>query len=226
MEIAKMIGSTFFSFVTLFLLTKLIGCRQVSQLSLFDYINGITIGSIAAELAIAEGAEHIRPLVSMIGYASAVFLLSYFTGKSLVIRRIVEGTPVVLLEHDKLRYENFRKTRVDLGEFLVQARVAGYFDLSQVEAAVLEPNGSISFLPKSDFRPATPSDLATPVQQEDICRAVILDGVLREEALHHLGYDTTWLERELRKKKAKSVRDIFLATCSKDGTLTVYLRKP
>ena len=141
MEIAEMILTALLSFAALFFLTKLIGCRQVSQLSLFDYINGITIGSLAADLAIAGPGQRLAPLIGMMIYAGATFILSLLTDKSIAARRVIEGRPLVLLEHDSLKEENFARARIDLGEFLMRARVAGYFDLSQLSAAVLEPKG-------------------------------------------------------------------------------------
>ena len=225
MEIAEMILTALLSFAALFFLTKLIGCRQVSQLSLFDYINGITIGSLDADLAIAGPGQRLAPLIGMMIYAGATFILSLLTDKSIAARRVIEGRPLVLLEHDRLKEENFARARIDLGEFLMRARVAGYFDLSQLSAAVLEPNGMISFLPKGEYRPATPGDLSMQAAKEGLSMAVILDGTVREEALHRFGFDMTWLLRELKRHRVGGVKDVFLAVCTPDGVLTVYPRQ-
>lgn len=222
MKVLGVVLSSLLSFAALFGLTKLIGCRQVSQLSLFDYINGITIGSAATELAIAPPGERMAPLTAMVVYAGATFLLSILTNRSLALRRVVEGTPVFLLRGDRLLEENFRAARIDLCEFLMQARLAGYFDLSQIEAAILEPNGMLSFLPKSEHRPAAPADFSIPVQKEEAALAIILDGEVQQPVLHRLGFDETWLRDRLHPKKPQ---EIFLALCMPDGSLTVYPRE-
>ena len=146
------------SLIVLFLLTKLMGYRQMSQLSLFDYINGITIGSIAAEMA-TNLEDYHRPLTAMIIYGLATVLLSLLTGKSIKARRFVNGKPLILLHHGTLYEENLRKAKIDLNEFLEQCRVSGYFDISQLQAVILEGNGRLSFLPKTEERPVTPAEL-------------------------------------------------------------------
>ena len=137
------------SIVELFILCKLMGYRQLSQLSMFDYINGITIGNIAAEMATSLDDNFIEPLVAMLIYAFAAIFLSWWSSKSIKARRIISGKPTVLLNNGQLFEKNFRKAKIDLNEFLAQCRISGYFDISQLESAILEENGHISFLPKS-----------------------------------------------------------------------------
>ena len=158
--------SAVFSFFTLLLLTRCMGHRQISEMSLFDYITGITIGSTAAELSITDflDPQFLRILLAILLYALLTILLSYVTNKSLQIRRLVSGVPYVLFQNGAFSYENLKKARIDASEFLSQCRINGYFDLSQVQAAFLEPNGKISFLPTAAGRPATPRDLSQRIE--------------------------------------------------------------
>ena len=139
--------SSLLSIAVLFLLAKLMGTKQVSQMTMFDYVVGITIGSIAAELA-TELEEPLRPLTALIVYGVTAFVISILTNKFLKVRSIVTGKPLVLLENGVIYRENLKKARLDLNEFLTYCRIGGWFDLNQLQTAVLEHNGVVSFLPK------------------------------------------------------------------------------
>ena len=211
------------SLVVLFLLTKLMGYRQMSQLSLFDYINGITIGSIAAELA-TNLEDYHRPLTAMIIYGLATVLLSLLTEKSICVRRFVNGKPLVLLHHGTLYEENLKKAKIDLNEFLEQCRVSGYFDISQLQAVILEGNGRLSFLPKAKERPATPTDLNLEPEDEDLTAALVLDGHIMEHNLHHSGKDKKWLTAQLSALGFPDAKQVLLATCDLNNKLTVFAK--
>lgn len=152
MELLKIAFTSVISVITLFLLTKLMGNKQISQLSMFDYIIGISIGSIAAEFA-TELENPERTLVAMIIYAISAYLVSLVTGKSTHMRKIIIGKPLILFDKGKLYRENFKKAKIDISDFLTHCRNQGYFDLSQMQTAVFEYNGSISILPTEANRP-------------------------------------------------------------------------
>ena len=208
------------SYVALLLITKLIGYRQISQLSIFDYVNGITIGSIAAEMA-TELEEPHKPLLAMVVYGLLVLLTSVITSHSLKARRWLTGRTLVLLENGKLYRENLKKAKLDINEFLTQCRDSGYFDLNEIQLALLETTGKVSFLPKSQQRPATPQDMGVTVQQTLPQINVVLDGHVLADNLQYLGYDETWLDRQLKAQNT-AVGDCFLVTCDREGTLGVY----
>lgn len=221
MEILKIIGSSFFSIVALFVLTKLMGNRQMSQLSMFDYVNGITIGSIAAEAATALEGDFLLPLTAMVVYAAVTILITFIVTKSQRARRIISGRSVILFEGGKFRRKDMRRAQVDVGEFMSQCRINGCFSLSELECAVLEPNGRISFLLKADKRPAQPSDLGLTPPAASIAPTVILDGQVLRENLKHAGRDENWLTQELA-RLAVSLPDVMLGEVESDGTLSVY----
>ena len=222
-EIIRVIVLSVVSLVVLFLLTKLMGYRQMSQLSLFDYINGITIGSIAAELA-TDLEDYHRPLTAMIVYGLATVLLATLTEKSICVRRFVNGKPLILLHHGTLYEENLRKAKVDLNEFLEQCRVSGYFDLSKLQAVILEGNGRLSFLPIAEERPVTPTDLKLQPELEDLTAVLVLDGRIMEHNLHHSGKDKKWLTAQLSALGFPDVSDVLLATCDLNNKLTVFAK--
>lgn len=163
------------SIVVLFLLAKLIGARQVSQMTLFDYVVGITIGSVAAELAV-EIQHPVGPLTALVVYGVAAVGIAVLTNKSLKARTAVTGKPLILLENGVIYRENLRKAHLDLDEFLTYCRIGGWFDLNELETAVLEHNGAVSFLPRETARPATPMDLDLSPQQTRMQVPFIMDG--------------------------------------------------
>lgn len=221
-EILYIILLSISSIIVLFFLTKLIGYRQMSQMSMFDYINGITIGSIAAEMATSLDKSFIQPLVAMIIYGLATVLLSTLCSKSIKSRKFIEGSPIVLLNNGTLYEQNFKKAKLDLSEFLLQCRVNGYFDISDLQAAILEANGRISFLPTSTARPLNPSDMELTPNKTSMTFALIMDGKVMKENLSHCGKDEKWLLKQLKTQNIKRVTDVFLATCDLDDNITIF----
>ena len=161
--------------IVLFILTKLMENKEMSQLSMFDYIIGITIGSIAAEMSTALENEFWHPLLAMCIYALVSIIISFISSKSLKARRIITGSTLILLDNGQLYFKNFKKAKLDLDEFLMLCRINGYFNLSDIQTALLESNGKISFLPKAEKRPTITSDFNLNSKQDRITVNVILD---------------------------------------------------
>ncbi|MCD7918848.1 MAG: DUF421 domain-containing protein [Clostridiales bacterium] len=212
------------SIAALFALTKLMGCRQVSQLSMFDYINGITIGSIAAELATARGEDFWRWLIALVVYALVTLLLSVATDKSIHLQGWITGRPLVLLQNGRLNAANFRKCRLDVSEFLTQCRIGGWFDLDGLDTVLMEANGSLSFLPKEGQRPATPADLGQAPDQTTLPLSVLQDGQVLSGNLRAAGHDEPWLDRALTGRQLGR-SDVFLAYIGQSGALRIFPRE-
>ena len=198
MDILYVIFLSVFSLVVLFLLTKLIGYRQMSEMSMFDYISGITIGSIAAEMATAPDSSFLEPLTAMIVYGLLTAFLAFITGKNMKIRHFISGSPYILFNDGHL-YE-------------------------ELQTAILEENGRISFLAKSEHRPVSPSDLNLSPHKEWLLPTYIMDGKILYENLLHSGKDEEWLRKQLSAHGCKRLSDIFLATGNQQNTLNVYFK--
>ena len=210
------------SLAALFVLTKLMGNKQVSQLSMFDYIIGISIGSIAAEFATElDNPEYC--LLAMVIYAVIAYLVSVVTSKSMNAQKMITGRPLILLDNGKLYKKNFRKARIDINEFLTHCRNQGYFDLADIQTAVFEYNGAVSVLPAENARPLTPADMQLSPQQQKLIVNVILDGHVSEANLKITGNNKVWLEKQLHSQGYHSEKEIFLGTVNTvDNTLTLY----
>ncbi len=223
MEIIKIIGLSLGSLIVLFVLTKIMGQREMSQLSVFDYIIAITIGSIAAEMATSLESDFTQPLVAMIVYALVNLIISFLNIKFVKLRPLFSGRTLILYDNGTLFKENFKKAKIDLNEFFVQCRTNGFFNLSDIKTALLEENGKISFLPYADKRPANPSDFNIKPTENNIVTNLILDGRVMEDNLKEIGYDKIWLNEMLQKQGVVKMDNIFLASYDGDGNLLVYL---
>ena len=209
------------SFGALFLSAKLIGHKQIAQLDFFDYITGITIGSIAAEMATDLEAPW-KSLTAMLIYGGITVLLSVVSNRFPRTRRYLNGTPTILMDHGKLYRENLKKAKLDLSEFMVMCRQQGYFDLSNIQTAVFEYNGKLTILPVSSQRPATPSDLNLAPEQELLFTELIMDGRILEDNLKRMGLDLDWLDKQLEQSHIHSAKDVFLALCDRNLKFVLY----
>ena len=212
------------SFTVLFLIAKFIGHKQIAQLNFFDYITGITIGSIAAEMA-TELEEPWKPLIAMLIYGGVTVLLSVISHKFPRSRKYLNGTPTILMDHGKLYRGNLKKAKLDLSEFMVLCRQQGYFDLTAIQTAIYEYTGNLTILPVSDSRPATPKDMNLSPQQELLFTELIMDGRILEGNLKRMGLDRTWLFRQLEQRHIHSAKEVFLAVCDRNLKFVVYDRK-
>lgn len=224
-EIIYIVALSLGSIITIFILTKLMGYRQISQMSMFDYVNGITIGSIAAEMSTSLDESFMQPLTAMIVFALADIGLSWWSSKSIKARRVIVGTPLILMNNGEIYRENLKKAKIDVNEFLVQCRVNGYFDVSRLQTAILEGDGRISFLPKVSDRPLTPEDMNLSPQQDYMVANVIIDGKIMKENLKHTGKEEAWLLHQIKGQGAGSVEEVLLATCDIQNTVTVFLKE-
>ena len=221
MEIIKVLLTSLLSIGALFAVAKIMGHKQMSQLDFFDYISGITIGSIAAELA-TELEEPLKPLIAIAVYGAAAVLLSKITSLFPKTRKYINGTPTILMNNGKLYRENLKKAKLDLSEFMVMCRQQGYFNLSDIQTAVFEFNGKLSILPVSKKRPANPEDLNLSPAPEFIHTEVIMDGRILNENLKRMGLDDKWLQKQLNAQGYKKTEEVFLALCDENNQLTVF----
>lgn len=231
MEIMKLVHVFFTSLgsaVTMFLLTKIMGKKEISQLTMFDFVIGITIGSIAAEMATSLEADYLKPLLAMIVYALLSILISYAMTKSIILRRFLYGKSLILFQDGEINDKNLKKARLDVSEFLTQCRNSGYFNIGNLQTAILEPNGKISFLPLSSQRPVTPNDLKLKPSEEKLLTNLVIDGKILSGNLKFTGNDEKWLYKQLKTQGIDNISDVFLATCDANNQISIYvkLKKP
>ena len=220
-EILDVILRCLISLVTLFFVTKMIGKKQVSQFSLFDYVIGISIGNFAAEMALNLDSDYMHGTIAVIVFGIVAYLVSFITLKNLKLRRFFIGDPTIIIEDGKILYKNLKKTKFDINDLLEECRINGYFDISQIDYALMEANGKISFLTKPDYQTPTNKDLKINKQKTGLCANLIIDGEIIYESLKIMHKDKKWLMHEINIKGYK-LEDIILATLDLEETLKVY----
>ncbi len=222
MEIIKVILTALLSVASLFIITKIMGHKQVAQLDFFDYVSGITIGSIGAELA-TELEKPYKPLIALAIYGLASLLLNWLAHKIPRTRKYINGTPTILMNDGNLYRKNLKKAKLDLSEFMLLCREQGYFDLDEIQTAIFEHNGKLSILPKAANRPATPDDLKITAKATHIGVEVIMDGRVMGENLSRMGRDVNWLTKQLNIQGCKDAKEIFLGIYRpEEDKLTLY----
>lgn len=210
------------SLIALFILTNMLGKKQVSQLSAFDYVIGISMGSIAAEMTINKEAPFFDGLFAMATYAFIAYSISYLTLKSIHLRRFFTGVPVILIQDGKFIKKNLRKSLLDVNDVLEEARTNGYFEIADIAYAIMETTGNISFLPKTANRPVTMKDMNLKDKVAGLTANVIIDGNIMEENLRLMKKEKKWLLKEIKKQGYDNPEDIFLATLDNNYNLSIY----
>lgn len=209
------------SLVTLFLVTKMLGKKQVSQLSLFDYVIGISIGNFAAEMTVNLDSNILHGTIAVIIFGLIAYIISIGTMKSIILRRFFSGVPTLIIEDGKFLKEGLKKVKFDINDFLEQAREQGYFDISEIAYAVMESSGKISIMPKSEYSTVINKDMKIKKEKASMPASIIIDGNIMEENLKKYGKTRKWLEQQL-KNKHKTVESIFLATIDKNDNLVLF----
>ena len=223
-EVMDVILRALLSLIALFLVTKLLGKKQVSQLSLFDYVIGISIGNFAAEMTTDLDLPYVHGIVAVLVFGLVAYLVSYFSMKSILLRRFFIGTPTVLIRNGKILVNSLKKCKFDINDLLEECRVSGYFDISQIEYALLEANGKLSILPKGEYVSVTVKDMNLTPQKPSLCANVIIDGKIMKNNLKFVNKDEKWLKKELKVKGYENLNNILLATVDNKEKVIVYER--
>lgn len=215
---------TLLAVAVLLLLARLDGPKQISQLTFYDYIVGITAGSIAATLCIDRDVNIWFCLIGMVLFMLSSFLISLFTSKSIIARRLLTGSPIFLIDDGKILYDGLKRSHFDVNDLLRELRAMGYFSPDQVLYAILETNGTVSVMPKAADRPATAAEQNIPLPEDSLPANVIIDGKLLHANIAAMGQTDEWILSELDRQGAVC-KNIALATLTDQAELSVYYKE-
>ncbi|TYA14272.1 DUF421 domain-containing protein [Paenibacillus faecis] len=218
----EVIFRTLSSAVILFILTRLLGKRQISQLSFFEYITGITIGSITAYLSLDVDTHWYLGIVSMVVWFLVSLGIEYIQIKSKKARDWIESKSTILIKEGKVLEDNLKKEKLTNDELLEQLRKKNVFDAAQVEFALIEPDGSINMQLKKEHQPLTPSDLGMKPPSSPEPKTVIMDGKILDDQLAASGKERPWLFEQL-KQQGISPEQVNLCQIQGNGQLYIDL---
>lgn len=211
------------AFFSLLILTHVLGKQQVSQLDFFEYVLGITIGSIASSMTIDLSIKAFPQWVGLITWTAAVLLLQKITVKWRGAAKYINGEPTIIIMDGKILERTLHTLRYTVADLLEQLRQKDVFDLSQVAYAILETNGKLSVLLKPGFQQVTRNDMSLAGPTETIPQELIFNGVIVEPNLRQAGVDKEWLLQQLQGQGIKDASEVFLATLNADKQLFVDL---
>jgi len=182
---------------------------------------GITIGSIASSVSVELENEPLPALVALLTWGSMSILLGWLSLRGKTLEKLMNSEPTVVVQDGKILEKNMGTARYSLGDLLMQLRLKNAFNLADVEVALLEPNGQLSVLKKSEAQPVTPRTMNIAVAERGMPSVFIEDGKVLTDTLEHLGHDEAWVREQLRLQGVNSVKQVMLAQV--DGYEEVYI---
>lgn len=208
--------------IILFFITKMMGKKQISELNFFDYVVGITIGSIAADISLDIEKNMIAGIAALFIYGFISYIISFVSIKSILARRFFIGVPTVLVEKGKIIESGLKKSKIDVNDLLMEARENGYFNLDEIDYALMEVNGNISFLPKEKEKPVTKKDMKIKCNNEGLTVNAIIDSKYMANNMKVINKDKEWLDHELKVNGYDNYDNILLATIDNNYKVTIY----
>lgn len=225
-EILNVLMQALGAFAVLFIISKILGKKQVAQLEFSDYVVGISIGSIAATMAIEPDIPFYHFIVAMVIFGGVDLILTLISRKSNFLKATVKGKPLIIIEDGKLNFKNVKKSKLDLNEIMAQCRNKGFFYVDDIAYCIFETSGDFSILPKSKSRPLIAKDLGLPQEEVGLQKEVIIDGKIIEDELEKINKTKEWLIKKLKIKNQKQLRNILLATYDeKTGKVNPHYKK-
>ena len=202
---------------------KMMGKKQVSQMNIFDYITGITIGSVVADISLDLEKNLLSGIICLLILGLSDIIISYLNLKSIKLRNLFEGKEATLIENGKINKDNMSKNKITINMLQTEARLMGYFNLDEINNAILEPNGKISFEPKEKEKPATKKDMGVSSKNKSLVYNLIIDGKIIEENLSSSNKTKKWLNHEL-KIQGKKLEEILLLTIDGEEKINIYTK--
>lgn len=212
------------AFLALLVLIRITGKQQMSELTFFDYVVGITIGSIASTLSVQLNQNTTATLAGMVVWGLLPILLAYLSLHSVWVRKVVEGEATVVIENGKIMEQNLARIRLSIDDLLSGLRAEKVFNIADVEFALFEANGKLSIQLKSQKRPLTPADLNLPTRYEGLPTTLIDDGKVLQDALQSLQLSQAWLRYQLEKESITDFAMVALVQLDTAGNLYVDLK--
>ena len=217
--IPRCLGATIF----LFFITKIMGRKQVSEFSLFDYVIGISIGNFTAEMTLNTDVQYINGMVAVATFGLFSISLTKLINKNIQLRRFVVGTPTVLIDNGKIIQSGLKRVNIGVNDLLEEARMSGYFDISEIDYAIMEGSGTISFLPKREFKNVTVNDLNIKTDKSYLSANIIINGEYMEEAIKKSNITKEELIKRLKKMNLDNPDSILLCTIT-NNKLNFYFK--
>lgn len=226
MSVSTLLIRLVIAFVTLLLLTRIMGRKEISQLTFFNFVSAISIGTIGASLAVDSTLSLRNGLIALLSWSIFTIILGWLNIKSDRARKLITGAPIILIKDGKIMEGNLKKTRLEVESLLGMLREKDIFSMKEVDYAIFETDGKLSVLKKTDMQPLTKKDTSTSSSITKVFTlptSLITDGQVLHGNLAKLNLNETWLDNQLQMAGVQSADQVFYAEVQDDGSLHVDL---
>lgn len=215
---------TLLGFVALLLLTRLLGKKQLSQMTFFTYITGIALGNIAGEIVLNKEIKAAAGITAMALWAFLTILIEQLALKSPLVRVLFDGEPAIVIKNGKIQSKAMALSKLNMDDLSMLLRDKNVFSIREVDYAILEPNGKLSVLKKQEEEAPTKKELQLPIQKRlYLPTELIVDGKIVKRNLKELQLNRGWLEDQIKPFGVQSIDEVFFAELQSDGS--IYLDK-
>lgn len=212
------------TYFTLVLFARIMGRKQISQLTYFDYVVGITIGSIASVASIDKSVSIYEGIFCIITWSILTILISEITLRNIKLRLLIDSEPLVIIDKGKVIYKNMKKARYNIGDLLMQLRVKDIFYITEVEIAILEPDGKLSVLKKSEYATLTVEDMKIKKPKTGMMVDLILDGRILYSHLDQINKTEKWVITQLERRNIGNIKDVIFAGIQADEEIYIVTK--
>jgi len=212
------------TYFTLVLFTRIMGRKQISQLTYFDYVVGITIGSIASTASVEKNVNMYEGIFCIIIWSLLTIVISEITLKNIKLRLLIDSEPLLMIDKGKVIYENMKKARYNIGDLLMQLRDKDIFYITEVEIAILEPDGKLSVLKKAEHTTLTAGDMNIAKPRTGMMVDLILDGNILSSHLQQIQKDENWVIAQLKARNINNLNDVVFAGIQADEQIYIVTK--
>lgn len=217
---------TFIGFCVLLLLTRLLGKKQLGQLTIFTYITGIALGNIAGDMVVHRDISLVDGVTGLVMWGILTFIVELISMKSAKARVLLDGEPTIVIKKGEIMEDKLKKQRLNLDDLTMLLRTNNVFSIKDVEYAILEPNGQLSILKKPPLEQVTKKDMNIQTQNVPfIPIEIIVDGKPVYKNLEEMGLNSLWLRQQLEQAGIGAYDEVLYAELQSDGSLYINKKK-
>ncbi|WP_079708644.1 YetF domain-containing protein [Paraliobacillus ryukyuensis] len=227
MEISELILRLAIAFITLLTLTRLMGRKEIAQMTFFNFVSSIAVGTIGASLAIDATLSIRNGMIALIVWSAFTITLGVLDIKSQAARKVIDGEPRILIKKGKVLEDELKKVRLDINALNTKLREKNVFSIADVDYAIFETDGKLSVLKKESQQPVTKNDLSIRQPAPNIfptSTMIVSDGQIIKTNLDKLNLNEQWLFQQLKTAGVSAISDIFYAEVQKNGALYIDKR--
>ncbi|WP_347551141.1 DUF421 domain-containing protein [Pseudalkalibacillus hwajinpoensis] len=227
MDITEVLVRITITFIVLFILARVMGRKEISQMTYFNWVSAVAIGSLAANIAFNKNITLSIGIIALVGWTIFTLILGMIDIKFKSARKVTTGEPIIVIREGKIMEHALRKTRLDIDALRSLIREKNVFQLSDVNYAIFETNGKISVMKKDPVQTVTKHDMNTLISPKPfpIPTEVVSEGIVNMKNLKMLNRDKEWLDQQLAQEGVQDVSSVLYAEIQQDGTLYVDQKK-